>query len=130
MCGGTATPTSSRPGDWTDFTVKRRHVEFAWGPTADKTLRRVAAIEFVVAAGKGGGKGWIAVDDLTLRRLPEPPSVPPPVIARGEGAKAVDGNAATAWERVRQARSTSTSAMRASSAGWCCAGVGSAPRRL
>ena len=85
------------PGQWTDFTVKRRHVKFAWGPIADKTLRRVAAIEFVVAAGKGGGKGWIAVDDLTLERLPEPPAKPPQVTARGEGAKAVDGNAATAW---------------------------------
>ncbi len=85
------------PGEWRDFTVKRRHVKFAWGPTSDKTLRRVAAIEFVVAAGKGGGKGWIAFDELTLERLSEPPATPPPVTARGEGMKAVDGNLATAW---------------------------------
>lgn len=82
---------------WTDFTIKRRHVKFAWGPTGDKTLGRVAAIEFVVAAGKGGGKGWIAVDDLTLERLAEPPAVPPPVTARGAGMNAVDGNPATSW---------------------------------
>ncbi len=85
------------PADWTDFTVKRRQVKFAWGPVSDKTLRRIAAIEFVVAAGKGGGKGWIAVDDLTLERLPEPPAVSPPVTARGEGMKTVDGSLATAW---------------------------------
>ncbi|MBA2771653.1 MAG: discoidin domain-containing protein, partial [Sphingomonas sp.] len=90
-------PDLAPPGDWKDFTVKRRQVKFAWGPTSDKTLRRVAAIEFVVAAGKGGGKGWIAVDDLTLERLPEPPAVPPPVTARGDGMKAVDGRVATAW---------------------------------
>ena len=80
------------PHEWTEFAIKRRQVEFAWGPTADRKLRRAAAIEFVVAAGKGGGKGWIALDDLTLERLPDDPAAPPPVTARGEGRRAVDGD--------------------------------------
>lgn len=86
--------------DWTAIRVKRRMIEFAWGPTADKTLRRTAAIEFVVAAGSGGGKGWIAVDDLTLEPLPPDPAVPPPVKASGGtgAAKAVDGNPASLWQ--------------------------------
>ncbi len=87
------------PKDWTSVRVKRRQIEFAWGPTKDKTLRRAAAIEFVVAAGSGGGKGWIALDDLVLRPLPRDPAVPPPVRARGsaDGRLAVDGNPATLW---------------------------------
>ncbi|HEX8217536.1 MAG TPA: discoidin domain-containing protein, partial [Allosphingosinicella sp.] len=41
----------------------------------------------VVAAGSGGGRGWIAVDDLSITPLPVPPAVPPaPVISGGDGA--------------------------------------------
>ena len=36
------------PREWQDIRIKRRQIEFAWGPTTDKTLRRAAAIEFVV----------------------------------------------------------------------------------
>jgi hypothetical protein len=89
------------PGEWQTIRIRRRQIDFAWGPTTDRTLRRTAAIEFVVAAGSGGGRGWIAVDDLEIMPLPEPPAVPPPVIARsdaGEGAAlAVDSDRATAW---------------------------------
>jgi hypothetical protein len=74
------------PGQWTTLRVKRRQIDFAWGPTQDRTLRRTAAIEFVVAAGSGGGKGWIAVDDLTIVPLPVPPIVPPtPIVSGGIG---------------------------------------------
>ncbi len=74
------------PGEWTTIRIKRRQIEFAWGPAQDKTLRRTAAIEFVVAAGSGGGKGWIAVDDLTIAPLPLPPAVPPaPIVSGGIG---------------------------------------------
>src|SRR5688572_7609786 len=88
------------PGEWQTIRIRRRQIEFAWGPTQDRTLRRTAAIEFVVAAGSGGGRGWIAVDDLEIVPLPEPPALPPPVMARsdpGEGAAAVDGVRATYW---------------------------------
>jgi hypothetical protein len=85
------------PGEWQTIRIRRRQIEFAWGPTQDRTLRRTAAIEFVVAAGSGGGRGWIAVDDLQIVPLPEPPAVPPPIRATGEGARAVDGDRATFW---------------------------------
>lgn len=88
------------PGEWTTIRIRRRQIEFAWGPTQDRTLRRAAAIEFVVAAGSGGGRGWIAVDDLQIVPLPVPPDPPPPVIARaavGDAALAVDSDRATAW---------------------------------
>lgn len=89
------------PGAWTTIRIRRRQIDFAWGPTTDRTLRRTAAIEFVVAAGSGGGRGWIAVDDLEIVPLPEPPAVPPAIVAAADGgegaALAVDGNRATAW---------------------------------
>ncbi len=89
------------PGQWQTLRIRRRQIDFAWGPTTDRTLRRAAAIEFVVAAGSGGGRGWIAVDDLEIAPLPEPPAVPPSIIATADGgegaALAVDGNRATAW---------------------------------
>jgi len=79
-------PDYVAPGEWTTIRIKRRQIEFAWGPAKDKTLRRAAAIEFVVAAGSGGGKGWIAVDDLTIAPLPLPPIVPPaPIVSGGIG---------------------------------------------
>src|SRR6185295_10314624 len=78
--------------------------EFAWGPTKDKTLRDVAAIEVVVATGKGGGKGWIDLDQLAVRTLPEVTAPPPPVRAEATSAApgaapalAVDGVLTTAW---------------------------------
>jgi hypothetical protein len=73
------------PGEWATIRIKRRQIEFAWGPIQDKNLKRAAAIEFVVAAGSGGGKGWIAVDDLTITPLPVPPATPPtPIVSGGD----------------------------------------------
>jgi len=78
------------PGEWTTIRVRRRQIEFAWGPTQYRTLRRAAAIEFVVAAGSGGGRGWIAVDDLAITPLPVPPAVPPePRLSGGDGTPLV-----------------------------------------
>ena len=89
------------PGEWTTMRIRRRQIEFAWGPARDRTLRRTAAIEFVVAAGSGGGRGWIAVDDLEIVPLPVPPAVPPAVMARaersGSAELAVDGDRSTVW---------------------------------
>jgi hypothetical protein len=86
------------PGEWTTLRIKRRQIDFAWGPTENRTLRRTAAIEFVVAAGTGGGKGWIAVDDLTITPLPVALATPPPIASRTVGGiAAVDGDPATAW---------------------------------
>jgi len=89
------------PAEWTPVRIRRRQIDFAWGPTQDRSLRRAAAIEFVVAAGTGGGRGWIAIDDLEIVPLPVPPAVPPPIVARADGGEGaaftVDGDRSTAW---------------------------------
>lgn len=90
-------PDLAAPAGWTRMRVRRRQIDFAWGPARDHALGQIAAIEFVVSAGRGGGRGWIAIDDLEIVPLPVPPAVPPPVTANGNGRLAVDGDQATAW---------------------------------
>jgi len=67
----------SPPPDWQPQRYKKRHVEFAWGPTADRVLRESTSIELTVAAGSGGGRGNVCVDALRfVERVPAgtPPS--------------------------------------------------------
>ena len=90
--------------DWQVVRVKKRHLHFAWGPTSDRTLRQAAALEFVVAAGRGGGRGSVYVSGLVLRELPiEIAPAPPRVHASSAlpgapASLAIDGSTATAWK--------------------------------
>lgn len=76
-------PEYRPPAQWQRLRVRQRQVDFAWGPTTDRVLRRTEWVEFVIASGgtsSGGGKGSVCVDRLTLRELPPaPPSAPTPV---------------------------------------------------
>lgn len=94
-------PNYLPPTEWTVMKVKRRHVSFAWGPTADKTLRHTDSFEITISAGKGGGKGELCFDDLRFRTLP-PEDAPLPAIRasakEGHAARAVDGDPKTSWE--------------------------------
>ncbi len=114
------------PASWRHMIVSRRQIEFAWGPIADHTLRRIAAIELVVSAGQGGdpgsdrgngttaSTGWIEIDQLTLR--PRPANTTPPVrravasssAPGGAPALAIDGEVATAWASDPAAGSAQT----------------------
>lgn len=92
------------PVSWRRIVVRRSLIAFAWGPTADHTLRRVAAIEIVVSAGRGGGKGAIELDQLALRPrpsvpvpLPAPRAVATSAAQGAAAALAVDGQPGTAW---------------------------------
>ncbi len=91
------------PREWRKVRVKKRHLEFAWGPTRERVLRHAAALEIVVTAGTGG-KGTVWVDDLTFTPLPveaEAPGKPEASASSSRGdqrpARAVDGDPATAW---------------------------------
>jgi len=93
------------PREWRQIRVKKRQIEFAWGPAADHELRRMARVELVVAAGRGGGAGTLYISDIEFRALaPDPVSWPPPsavassYLPGAEPPLAVDGNAATAWQ--------------------------------
>jgi hypothetical protein len=103
-------------GEWQNVRIKRRQVEFAWGPTQDKVLKRFASMEFVVSAGTDGGSGSLWFDRLALQRVdPLPPAGPPTVQAssqrRGhEAALVMDGKASTAWRSQRKGKGPSAPA--------------------
>jgi hypothetical protein len=87
----------------TTLRSKKRHFSFAWGPAGGGEIRHVAALEIAVTA-RGGGRGWLAIEDLTLKPLPPPgPPAHPPVQTASASApgsppeRAMDGDPATAW---------------------------------
>ena len=93
------------PADWQTLRLRQREIEFAWGPTQDRALRRTEAVELVIASGSGAGKGSVCFDRLELRELPARPPMPSaPVATAGSSlpdhgpAQAVDGGADTDWQ--------------------------------
>ncbi|GFE83266.1 hypothetical protein GCM10011487_52660 [Steroidobacter agaridevorans] len=97
-------PNFQVTGDWQQIRIKRRQIEFAWGPTNDRTLKSFAGMEFVVAAGQDGGKGNLWFDRLALKPVQKPSQVPKPTVTASsqEGsnvaARVLDGQARTAWQ--------------------------------
>jgi hypothetical protein len=75
-------PGFALPDKLTEMKLRRRHIDFAWGPTADRTLRQTRSIEFVIAAGQNegsGGRGSLCVARLELaERAPDPTPWPEP----------------------------------------------------
>jgi len=73
------------PHEWRTLKFRQRQIDFAWGPTTDKALRKTATIELVIASGTGAGRGSACFDRLTLRQLPDvAPQAPVPVM-RADG---------------------------------------------
>ncbi len=97
-------PEFSAPAEWQLQRFKKRHIDFAWGPSTDKTLRTSASIELTVAAGSGGGSGSVCIDQVRLiERIAEGPSPHPKLTSRvpstlAELAEALDDSQKTAWE--------------------------------
>jgi hypothetical protein len=96
------------PRQWQLMKIKKRQIEFAWGPTRDRTLTHAATLEFVISAGRGGGHGSVYVSELGLRELPpEPASYPAPsaqassYLPGADPSFAVDGALATGWKSDR-----------------------------
>ncbi|HKR65257.1 MAG TPA: hypothetical protein VJZ00_16110, partial [Thermoanaerobaculia bacterium] len=62
------------PREWRRFSIKKRNVEFAWGPGGPAPLpKHIDAIEIVVTAGTGG-KGSVWIDDVELNPLDTAPA--------------------------------------------------------
>ncbi|HEY7496654.1 MAG TPA: hypothetical protein VIH59_36810, partial [Candidatus Tectomicrobia bacterium] len=69
------------PQEWQQVKIKKRQIEFAWGPIQDRTLTHSAALELVIKAGSGGGRGSVCFDQLSLRELPpQTTSHPTPIL--------------------------------------------------
>ena len=90
--------------EWQLVRINKRDIHFAWGPTSDRVLRRAAALEFVVAAGRDGGRGSLYVSGLVLRELPVETAPAPPAahasssLPGAAASLAIDGSVATAWK--------------------------------
>lgn len=76
--------------DWQKVTFKKRHIDFAWGPSKDRTLRRTEQMELVVSAGRDGGRGSVFIDDLRMRAIAPAGAPPQPVVSATPGAVTVD----------------------------------------
>jgi hypothetical protein len=76
-------PDFAPPGAPADLTLPSRHFGFAWGPAADRTLRRTETLELVVAAGQGG-KGALCVYGVRGEEREPDPAVWPEPIVRAE----------------------------------------------
>ena len=91
------------PREWQDVRFRKRHVAFAWGPAADRELKRSVRLELVVARGQEGGNGTACFGRLSFRELPASSAAPAPTLhassalARAEPMHALDGAVATAW---------------------------------
>ncbi|MFL5640089.1 MAG: discoidin domain-containing protein, partial [Gemmatimonadaceae bacterium] len=91
------------PKDWKTITRKKRQISFAWGPTNDRELKRVAAIEIAITAGSGG-KGSVWLDDLAFTPL-EPATAytwTPRVTASSQAqgydvSRTIDTSLTTSW---------------------------------
>ena len=93
------------PREWQRVTIKKRQIDFAWGPTKDRALTHSARLEFVVAAGRSGGAGSLYISHLELRERPIAPTTwPTPAvdasshIADAAPALVVDGQLETVWK--------------------------------
>ena len=111
--------------EWQQIRIKKRQIEFAWGPTKDRTLKHIASIEFVVSTGRDGGKGSVDFDQLELRALPAPDANPPkPVItassvhANSSPDAVMDGDLNTYWGSKAATGSTAIGSIRARPRGW------------
>lgn len=75
------------PSEWKKIRIKKRHINFAWGPVNDHNLKRIDRIEFTIASFVGG-KGTIWIDDLKFEPLPpEKQSYPVPIITASSSVK-------------------------------------------
>jgi hypothetical protein len=83
-------PEFKFPKDWQTLKFRQRQIEFAWGPTGDRTLRRTALAELVIASGSGAGKGTACFDHLAMRELPPDEAPPGPAVRKTSGALTAD----------------------------------------
>lgn len=91
------------PRAWRKVTIRKRQLRFAWGPAGGGELRRAAAVEFAISAGKGG-HGTVWIDELTLTPRPREPLDTAPLVARASSAlpgappaAALDGPPGQGW---------------------------------
>jgi len=88
---------------WTQVVIKKRQVQFAWGPLGGGDLKRAAALEIAVTAGSGGrGSVWLDQLELAPREPVRPYGLTPSLSASSAlpsspPSAAMDSAGATGW---------------------------------
>ena len=75
------------PKHWKKIRIKKRHINFAWGPTDDQSLKRIDRIEFTIASFVGG-KGTVWLDDLKFEPLPPETNIYP--LSNAEASSSIE----------------------------------------
>ncbi len=95
------------PTEWQRVRIRKRQVEFAWGPRGGGDLERAAAIELAITAGAGGGRGSVWLDELAITHMePVRPYDLTPVatasssLAGAPPSAVIDGDADTEWRNA------------------------------
>ncbi|MFA3783950.1 discoidin domain-containing protein [Melioribacteraceae bacterium 4301-Me] len=89
------------PHNWQKINIKKKHIEFAWGPASDHQMREIDKIEFTISS-YNGGKGTVYIDELYFTQLPEINLTPlTPLITSSDKISneeyLSDGNINTIW---------------------------------
>ncbi|HWP40782.1 MAG TPA: discoidin domain-containing protein, partial [Tepidisphaeraceae bacterium] len=81
------------PAEPTRLSNRRRHFQFAWGPSGGREpLQRLGRIELIIAANEGG-RGTVWIQDLYFIPLPpEKPYTGTPVITASSSSGTMDRN--------------------------------------
>ncbi len=89
--------------EWRKVTIRKRQIDFAWGPRGGGEASGIAAIELAITAGSGG-KGRVWIDDFRLEtRPPDRPYSRMPAVTASSAARdhqahqLVDTDSATGW---------------------------------
>ena len=59
------------PYEWDKVIIKKKDIEFAWGPIGGGEVKIFEKIQIIIAAAEGG-KGTIYLDDLSFEEIPLP----------------------------------------------------------
>ncbi len=91
------------PKTWTEKSVRKRQIKFAWGPRGGGEIRKVHKIEIIISAA-AGGSGTVYLDDLTFEPLPVPvvenvkPTVKTSSDRKGKPSFIFDSDPGTEWK--------------------------------
>lgn len=73
------------PTERTQLVSRKRHFQFAWGPSGGKPLARLGKVELIIAANEGG-RGTVWIDEFHFSPLPpEKPYTGTPVLSASSG---------------------------------------------
>jgi len=87
------------PTSWQKQVIRKRNIEFAWGPAAGAVLKNLKRIQIIIAASEGG-KGSVYLDELNFEEIFPVDLTIKPSITSSSGTNAVnimDKDTATAW---------------------------------